>query len=193
MPTAVFPFSLSVLASLSLAAATDIYRMDPAQSDLGFQVRYLSSVPAGRFTRFSGTIQVNERRIPESSVEVVIEAGSVDTQDEDRDRLLRGPQFFDVDKFPYITFRSSKVREAKKGKLEVTGDVTMHGVTRRITLPIAKLGAMPGRTRGVVAARFEGTLLLNRKDFDMGSYPGVVGEDVKVLMEITAVKVGEKP
>ena len=138
----------TVLAVLALAAlpalAQDTYKIDPVHSEVSFKIRHLLAKVNGRFTKFSGLIKVDTKDISKSSVEVTIEAASINTDVEARDKHLRSDAFFDVAKYPTITFKSTSVKEVAKGKLEVTGDFTLHGVTKRITFPISNAGTGPG-------------------------------------------------
>ena len=181
---------LAVLALAALPAlAQDTYRIDPVHSEVGFKVRHLLSKVSGRFTKFSGTIQVNPADLSKSTVEVSIDAASITTDNETRDKHLRSADFFDVAKFPVITFKSTAVKEVAKGKLEVTGDLTMHGVTKRVTFPITNAGTQPGMRPGSVVAGFvDGALTLNRQDFGVSYGKGLVGDDVAIELNVEAGK-----
>ncbi|WP_005037912.1 YceI family protein [Holophaga foetida] len=168
-------------------AAADTYTIDAVHSEVGFRIRHLVSKTPGRFTRFQGTIRVDEKQLSQSAVDVVIETASINTDNEARDKHLRSPDFFDVEKFPAITFRSVAVKEVGKGRLQVLGDLTMRGVSRRITIPVGILGTMKGaqnETRG----GFEGAVTLNRNDFGITKFPGMLGDDVDITLNIEAVK-----
>jgi len=168
-------------------AAADTYTIDAVHSEVGFRIRHLVSKVPGRFTRFQGTIRVEEKDLAKSSVEVSIEAASINTDIEARDKHLRSPDFFDVEKFPTITFKSAAVKEVSKGRLEVAGDLTMRGVTKRITIPVGVMGTAKGaqnETRG----GFEGAVTLNRNDFGITKFPGMLGDDVVITLNIEAVK-----
>ena len=186
---------LAVLALAALPAlAQDTYRIDPVHSEVGFKVRHLLSKVSGRFTKFSGTIQVNPADLSKSTVEVSIDAASITTDNETRDKHLRSADFFDVAKFPVITFKSTAVKEVSKGKLEVTGDLTMHGVTKRVTFPITNAGTQPGMRPGSVVAGFvDGALTLNRQDFGVSYGKGLVGDDVAIELNVEAGKGGRNP
>lgn len=168
-------------------AAADTYTIDAVHSEVGFRIRHLVSKTPGRFTRFQGTIRVEEKRLSDSSVDVVIEVASVNTDNEARDKHLRTPEFFDAAKFPTITFKSVAVKELGKGRLEVAGDLTMHGVTRQITIPVGILGTMKG-AKGETRGGFEGAVTLNRNDFGITKYPGMLGDNVEITLNIEAVK-----
>lgn len=182
--------ALGALFALGVSvAAADTYKIDPIHSEVSFKVRHLGlSKVSGRFTRFQGVIRLDEARLAASSVEVNIESASINTDNEARDKHLRNADFFDVDKFPFLSFRSVAVREVAKGKLEVTGDFTMHGVTRRIVIPMTALGGARGSSNDYRIG-FEGTLTLNRSDYGIKGYPGVIGEEVAIALEIEAVRI----
>ena len=183
----------SVLALLALAAlpafAQDTYKIDPVHSEISFKIRHLLAKTSGRFTKFGGTIKVDTADVSKSSVEVSIEAASINTDMEARDKHLKSPDFFDVEKFPTITFKSTSVKEVAKGKLEITGDFTLHGVTKRITFPITNAGTQPGMQPGSIVAGFiDGALTINRNDYGIKTFPGALGDDVAISLNIEAGK-----
>jgi polyisoprenoid-binding protein YceI len=183
----------SVLAILALAAlpalAQDTYKIDPVHSEVSFKVRHLLAKVSGRFTKFGGTIKVDPVDISKSSVEVSIDAASINTDNEMRDKHLKTADFFEVEKFPTITFKSTSVKEVAKGKLEVTGDFTLRGVTKRITFPITAAGTQPGMKAGTVVAGFiDGALTINRNDYGIKYGPGVLGDEVAISLNIEAGK-----
>ena len=192
--------SAAALALLPLtpAVAADTYTVDASHSEAGFQIRHLVGKVRGRFTDFKGTVQVDAARPEASSVEFSIKATSIDTASADRDKHLRSADFFDVEKFPEITFKSTKVAPAGKDKYEVTGTFTMHGVAKTITLPVAFLGF--GKDPwGNERAGFELATVLNRKDYgivwnkalDAGG--AVLGDDVTVSITLETIKKKDKP
>ena len=183
----------AVLAVLALAAlpalAQDVYKIDPVHSEVSFKVRHILAKVSGRFTKFSGEIKMDTKDISKSSVEVRIEAASVNTDVEARDNHLRTDAFFDVAKFPTITFKSTSVKEVAKGRLEVTGDFTLRGVTKRITFPITNAGSQPGAKPGTVVAGFiDGTLTIDRQDYGVSYGKGIVGDEVTISLNVEAGK-----
>lgn len=181
-------FAALVLAALP-ALAQDTYKIDAVHSEISFKIRHLLAKTSGRFTKFAGTVKVDPADISKSSVEVTIEAASLNTDNEARDKHLKTPDFFDVEKYPAITFKSTSVKEVAKGKLEVTGDFTLHGVTKRITFPITNAGTMPGMQPGSVIAGFtDGAVTINRNDYGIKTYPGVLGDEVAISLNIEAGK-----
>jgi polyisoprenoid-binding protein YceI len=184
----------TVLALFALAAlpalAQDTYKIDPVHSEVSFKIRHLLAKTSGRFTKFTGTIKMDTADISKSSVEVSIEAASINTDNEARDKHLKTPEFFGVEQFPTITFKSTSVKEVAKGKLEVTGDFTLHGVTKRITFPITNAGSMAGMQPGSVVGGFtDGALTINRNDYGIKTYPGALGDEVAISLNIEAGKV----
>lgn len=183
----------TLLAALALAAlpalGQDAYTIDPVHSEIGFKVRHLLAKVSGRFTKFSGSIKVDPADIAKSSVEVTIDAASITTDNEARDKHLKSADFFDVAKHPTIQFKSTAVKEVSKGKLEITGDFTLRGTTRRVSFPITNAGTQPGMKPGTVVAGFiDGALTLNRRDYGVNYGPGIVGDEVAVSLNVEAGK-----
>jgi len=184
----------TVLAVLALAAlpalAQDTYKIDPVHSEVSFKVRHLLAKVSGRFTKFSGDIKIDTKNISKSSVEVSIDVASINTDVEARDNHLRSDAFFDVAKYPTITFKSTSVKEVAKGKLEITGDFTIHGVTKRITFPITNAGTQAGPKPGTVVAGFiDGALTIDRQEYGVSYGKGMVGDEVAISLNIEAGKV----
>jgi len=183
---AVLAFALPALAT----AEPTVYKVDPDHSGVGFSIRHFVSNVPGRFNDFEGTIRYDPQSPSASSVELSVRTTSIDTGNNDRDEHLRSADFFDAQKFPALTFTSTGVTVKDAHTLEVAGDLTLHGVTRRITIPVQILGTV--KTPNGEKAGFETLFTLNRKDFgitwnrvlDAGGT--VLGEDVKVTIEIEA-------
>jgi polyisoprenoid-binding protein YceI len=186
---------LTTLAALPLRAET--FAIDPNHSEVSFQIRHLVSHVRGRFNDFSGAVQMDPKNLAASSVEFHIKATSIDTNQPDRDKHLRSGDFFDVEKFPEITFKSKSIAAAGKDKYNVTGTLTMHGVSKEITLPVSYLGQVKdpfGNTR----AGFETETTLDRKEYgivwnkaiDNGGV--MLGDDVKVAINLESIKKGDK-
>jgi len=188
--------SAVLAASLAFAApalAGDTYSFDKAHTNVGFQVRHIFTNVSGKFTDFAGTIQVDRAKPESSTVEFTIQATSIDTSDQRRDQHLRSADFFDVANNPTITFKSAAVKANGKDSWLVTGDFTMHGVTKSVVLPVTLLGE--GKDpMGNEKMGLETGLTINRKDYGLTwnkalETGGVlVGEEVKVQIAIEANK-----
>lgn len=170
------------------------YTIDPAHSAVHFSVRHmmLSNV-RGEFTRLSGTIKFDPADPAHSSIEASIETASISTRDEKRDGHLKSADFLDVEKFPAITFRSKQITVGNDDA-KVTGDLTIHGVTREVTLDIEGPSVEVKDPWGKQRVGATATTKLNRKDFGLTwnaalETGGVmVGDEVKVTIDIEAVR-----
>lgn len=182
-----------ILATLPTFAQVSTYAVDGYHSEVGFKVRYLVGKTAGSFSKYGGTLKVDERDITKSSVEVTVDAASVNTNNEARDKHLRTPDFFDVEKFPTLYFKSVAVRQIAPGKLEVTGDFTLRGVTKRITVPVTSLGSSVHPMTKKTMAAFETSFTIARKDYGVSygladAANVVVGNEVDIHLTILANK-----
>ena len=156
--------ALAVVLAASPALGAETFVIDKGHSEVGFQIRHMMSKVRGRFNEFDGRIVVDRAKPEASSVELIIQAASIDTANANRDKDLRGADFLDVEKYPTITFKSTRIAPRGKDTYDVTGMLTMRGVSKEITLPVSFLGFMKNQ-RGVEAAGFETAVTLNRKDF----------------------------
>ncbi len=186
--------SLALLLPALAAAAPVTYKVDTNHSGVGFSIRHFVTNTPGRFKDFDGTIKYDKANPAASSVEFTVKAASIDTASDDRDKHLKSADFFDVEKFPTWTFTSTKVTAKDADTLEVTGNMTIKGVTKQVTIPVDVLGSV--KTPRGEKAGFESSFKINRKEFGvdwnnvMDSGP-VLGDDVKVTISIEAN--GEAP
>jgi polyisoprenoid-binding protein YceI len=182
---------LTTLAALPLQAES--YKIDPGHSEVSFTVRHMVSNVRGRFNDFSGTVDMDSKAPQKGAVEFHIKTTSIDTANPDRDKHLRTADFFDVEKYPEITFKSDSVTPAGKDKYNVTGTLTMHGVSKKVTLPVTFNGEAKdpwGNTR----AGFETSTKLDRKEYgivwnkaiDNGGV--LLGDDVNIAINLETVK-----
>jgi polyisoprenoid-binding protein YceI len=187
---------LPTLAAFVLAAtpalAGDTYTIDKSHSEAVFQVRHLVNKVSGRFRDFSGTVHADAK--PElSSVEFTIKTASIDTANEARDKDLRSPNFFDVEKLPEITFKSSKIVATGKDRYNVSGTLTIHGVSKEVVLPVTFLGFVKDPW-GNERAGFETSITLNRKDFGivwnkvLDNGGTLLGDEVNVSINLETIK-----
>lgn len=178
---------LGAALAMSLAGETTTWQIDPAHSAASFAVRHMGiSTVRGSFTKTAGTVKYDPSDPKNDAVDVTIDAASVDTRVDMRDNDLRSDHFFDVQKFPTITFKSTKVEAAGTDKLKVTGDLTIHGVTKSVTLAVegpTKPVDMHGKQHAGVTA----TTTVDRRDFGMTGYQGPVGNDIQITIDAELV------
>ena len=176
---------------MATTTATRTYKIDKSHSEAIFQVRHLVTKVRGRFTDFEGAIEYNDANPEASTVNFSAKTASIDTAEADRDKHLRSADFFDVEKFPELTFRSKRISKRGDG-YDVTGDLTIHGVTKEVTLPVALMGKAKDPWGGDRLG-FEVETTINRKDYGLafnialetGGF--LVGDEVKVSIDIQAV------
>jgi polyisoprenoid-binding protein YceI len=156
---------LASLVALPLLAqpATETFAVDQVHSSATFSVRHFVSRVQGQFRDLDGAVTIDRANPAKSSVEFTIQATSIDTGNENRDQHLRSADFFDVAKFPAITFKSTSIAPKSKTQFDVTGDLTMHGVTKRVTLPVS-FGGFLKTARGEKAG-FDLNTTIDRKDY----------------------------
>jgi polyisoprenoid-binding protein YceI len=186
--------AITLLASLPVFAQTSTWNIDPAHSNAQFTVRHLGiSNVTGSFTKVAGTVTLNEQDITQSQVSASIDVNSIDTRVEARDKDLKSPHFFEVEKYPTIEFRSKRI-VSSGGKLQVIGDLTIHGTTREVTLDVD--GPTPALTDpwGNLRRGISGTTTINRKDFNLTynntlkSGEAMIGDTVKIQIDAEIAK-----
>ena len=181
--------------SLSARAATSTWQIDPQHSSAQFAVRHLGlSTVRGAFSKLSGTMLLDDQDIRKSSVEVTIDVNTVDTREPDRDKDLRSERFFDVAHFPTMTFKSKKLEQLAPGKLRVTGELTIRGTSREVTLdvdgPTTPVRDPWGNQRLAATA----TTKINRQDYgvkwnaNLDNGGVVVGDDVNITLDVEMIQ-----
>ena len=186
---------MTTLATPEVTTATSTWNIDPVHSVVEFKVKHMMiSNVKGQFAGIKGTLTYNEQSVTDSHVEVTIDAASVSTQEPQRDAHLKSADFFDVEKFPTLSFKSTRVSRTGDGELKVAGDLTLHGVTRPVVLALE--GPTPpakdpwGNSRIAISA----TTRINRKDFGLTYNAALetggilVGEEVTISLEIQFIK-----
>jgi polyisoprenoid-binding protein YceI len=189
--------SLALLLPAFAAADPVVYKVDSDHSGVGFTIRHFVSNVSGRFKDFDGVIKYDKANPAASSVSFTVQAKSIDTDNDDRDNHLRSGDFFETEKFPTWTFTSSSVKAVDADTLEVTGDMTIKGVTKKMTIPVDVLGSV--KTPRGEKAGFETSFKLDRKEYgitwnralDTGG--AVLGDDVKVVISIEADRQADAP
>jgi polyisoprenoid-binding protein YceI len=176
--------------SLALPAQAATWEVDNAHSTVGFVVKHLIIAKVrGHFSTFSGTVVIDDKDITKSKVDVKIDPASIDTDNGKRDEHLKSADFFDIAKFKDMTFKSTKIEKMGDGKLKMTGDLTMHGVTKSVVLEGEGPSAEVKDPGGNPHIAFSMATSIKRADFGLGwnkaiEGGGVVGEDVKLELEV---------
>jgi polyisoprenoid-binding protein YceI len=174
--------------AISATAQVQTWKIDPNHTAPQFSVRHMGiSTVRGAFTKVSGTVQLDPTSVAKSSVEIAIETASVDTRVEMRDKDLRD-NYFEVTKFPTITFKSKQVQSAGEGKLKITGDLTIKGVTKEVVLDVDGPSKPMTDQRGNQHMGASATTTIKRLDFGVGSSSPMIGEDINITIDVEMVK-----
>jgi polyisoprenoid-binding protein YceI len=185
--------TLLIVTAALPAAAADTYTVDGAHSNVKFKIRHLVSKTSGEFATFDGRIVADWENLDNSKVELTIDAVSIDTGNADRDKHLRSADFFDVEKYPKISFTSSKITRIEGRTYNVLGTLTMHGVAKEVNLPVTFLGEMQDPW-GNTKAGFELETTINRKDFGitwnkaMDTGGVILGDEVEIEVNLEVAK-----
>jgi polyisoprenoid-binding protein YceI len=179
---------VSVLAVILVAgfcaAETQTWEIDPNHTTSQFSIRHLGiSTVRGVFEKTSGTVIYDPADPGKTQIYATIDASTINTRIQKRDNDLRSPNFFDVAKYPTITFKSQKTEVAGQGKLKVTGDLTIHGVTKEVVLDVDGPSA-PVNAMGAVRVGAEATTKINRRDFGVNGAPTVAGDEVQITLDV---------
>jgi polyisoprenoid-binding protein YceI len=187
-------FGFAIILAATTHAQTTTWQLDPAHSNAQFSVRHLGiSNVQGEFTKLTGTVNLDDQDISKSTVTASIDVNSLDTRQPHRDDDLKTDHFFDAAKYPTITFQSTKIWSTGDGTAKMTGNLTLHGVTKEVTFDVTgptKVIQVMGTRRGASA-----TTKINRQDFGMvfmsNSLPGgdqMIGDTVTITLDIEMLK-----
>jgi polyisoprenoid-binding protein YceI len=180
--------ALAYFSGTSTVRAADAFVVDPAHSSVVFKIQHAGiSWIFGRFNEFSGDFMIDKQDPSNSSFALNIKASSIDTNNAKRDEHLRSPDFFNTKQFPTLTFKSTSAKRVEKG-YEVTGDFTMHGVTKQISFVLEGGGKEVEFPKGRKRLGFTAALTLRRADFGMEKFVGMLGEDVHVEVGVEVVQ-----
>jgi polyisoprenoid-binding protein YceI len=190
MSRMIFLFVAALAMAASAAAQAGTWQIDPNHSAAQFSVRHLGvSTVRGAFTKVSGSATHDPADPSKDTLEATIDANSVDTRVEMRDNDLRSPRFFDAQKYPTITFRSKQTKAAGSGKLQITGDLTIRGVTKEVVLdvdgPSAPIKDPMGKGLRMGASA---TTRVNRQDFGVSALSGAVGDEITITIDTELVQ-----
>ena len=181
--------SLALLAASLSALAADNYKVDPIHSTSVFKIKHANTANFyGRFNGPTGSFTLDPADLTKSSFTIELNANNVDTNNPQRDAHLKSPDFFNAKQYPTITFKSTALKAGEGANmLAVTGNLTMHGVTKSITIPVELTGSgefPPGMKRSGV----EATLVVKLSDYEIKGMPGALSDDVKVIVSLEGMK-----
>ena len=183
--------SFAVVAALALPAfaAVDTWQIDPPHTSAQFSVRHMGiSTVRGAFTRISGTVQYDPSDVAKTSLDVTIDANSLDTRVEQRDNHVKSADFLDVAKYPTITFKSKHVEPAGAGHLKVIGDLTIHGTTKQVELDVEGPTPPIKDPRGNEHMGASATTTISRKDFGVSNMELMIGDELHITIDAEVVK-----
>jgi polyisoprenoid-binding protein YceI len=181
-------FAAMTLAATAFGQATT-WQIDPNHSSAQFSVRHLGvSTVRGAFTKVSGSAKYDPADPSKTMLDATIDATSVDTRVEMRDNDLRSPNFLDVQKYPTITFHGKQVKASGSGKLQLTGDLTIHGTTKEVVLDVDGPSAAMKDPWGNQRIGASATTKINRKDYGVNGAAGVVGDDITITIDAELIQ-----
>ncbi len=188
--------SLAAALCVPAVASASTWSIDTGHSEVGFSVRHMMvSNTKGSFKKFEGTVILDDKDISKSTVNVSIDAKSVFTDNDKRDEHLKSPDFFNVAKYPKLTFKSTSVKKTQDG-LKVTGQLSLHGVTKSVVLDVEGPSQAIKDPWGMTRRGLSASTKISRKDFGLTWNKAletggmVVGDEVKISLEIELVKKG---
>lgn len=186
--------ALLTLAAVAASAQVSKWQIDPAHSEADFTVKHMGiSNVHGRFGNVNGSLKLDEKDITRSSVDATVDITTVDTGVDQRDQHLKSPDFFDSAKYPQMTFVGKNLTNSN-GQLQLIGDLTMHGVTKPVTLALEGPSKEQADPYGKIRRAFSATTMIHRQDYgliwngNLKSGDAVVGDDVKVELDIELIK-----
>lgn len=183
----VFVAFVASMLSLSAIAQVQTWKIDPNHTATQFSIKHLGiSTVRGVFEKTSGTVQYDPKDPTNTLIEATIDAATVNTRVEMRDNDLRSPNFFDVAKYPTIAFKSTKVEPNGEGKLKVTGDLTIHGITKEVVLDVEGPTA-PVQDKGATKMGVTATTKINRFDFGVNGARSTAGSDVNITIDLELI------
>lgn len=184
---------LALFAVLSLAAssqaAVEVYKIDATHSSINYSLRHILSKYTSSFTKLSGDITVDRDNLEKSSVTATIDVAGLTTDSEGRDKHIKGPDFFDVTKFPTATFKSKSWKKTGENTFDITGDLTIKDVTKEVVLKTTLLGFGPGMRPGTLLSGWEATTTIKKSEFGLAGpamLQKALGDEVAITINIEA-------
>ena len=189
MSRLVLVLTAALALTASAAAQATTWQIDPNHTAAQFSVRHLGiSTVRGAFTKVSGSVTYDPANPGKTVIDVTIDANSVDTRVERRDNDLRSPNFFDAAKFPTLTFKSKHTEANGAGRLKVTGNLTIHGVTKEVVLEVEGPSEPMKDPRGNQHMGASAGTKINRQDFGVSADKGMVGDDISIMIDVELIQ-----
>ena len=190
-----FLFCTTVVLLVSSAfAQVETWNIDPAHSSAQFAVRHMGiSTVRGEFRKVGGSVSYDAANPAKTTIEATIDATTVDTRVDMRDKDLRSPNFLDVEKYPTITFKSKRTESAGAGKLKITGDLTLHGVTKEVVLDVDGPTAPVKDPKGNSHMGASASTKINRREFGVNGAPTMAGDELTITIDTELVKSSPAP
>jgi polyisoprenoid-binding protein YceI len=185
------PLPATAQAAAAATGQPGVFKVDPVHSSVAFTIRHFVSEVEGRFKDFAGTIKFDPQHPADASVQFIVQAASIDTDNDARDKDLRSENFFDVQKYPTLTFTGTKVAPKAANAFDVTGNLTIHGVTKTVTIP-ATLGGVIRNPNGSQKAGFRSSFTVNRVDYGvtwnraLEGGGSILGDEVNITIRVEA-------
>jgi polyisoprenoid-binding protein YceI len=184
----IFVWLAATALSASIVPAADVWQIDPAHSSATFAVTHLLiSTVRGEFGKMSGTIEYDGTNVSSIKADATIDATTISTRNEYRDKDLKSDHFFDVAKYPTLTFKSKKVAAGAGGGFQIVGDLTMHGVTKEVALDATGPSKVIKGAKGESRVAASATTKINRQDFGIVGGAGAAGDTVTITIDIEAM------
>jgi len=179
--------ALALLLSSGAVQAADTFKVDPVHTFVAFRVKHLNvSYTYGRFNEPEGKIVIDADPA-KSSIELKVQVDKIDTANAGRDTHLKGADFFNAEEFPEITFKSTAIKASGEKKWEVTGDLTLHGVTKSVVITLDHIGTGKGM-KGEVRTGFEGMFSIKRSEYGMSGMMQGIGDEVNLWVAIEGIQ-----
>ena len=187
--TTLLACGLSLLFAASLSRAAESFTIDPVHSSVLFRVKHFDiGYIYGRFNQFSGTFAFDDKNPADCKLEMEIKIDSIDSANSDRDKHLKGPDFFSAKEFPTMSFKATSMKASDAKNFEVTGDLTIHGVTKQVTVKLERIGTTKDPRSGKPRTGWETTFTIKRSDFGMKYGVPAIGDEVRVIVAIEGVQ-----
>jgi polyisoprenoid-binding protein YceI len=176
------------MVSMAGLARADVYKTDPVHSAVVFKIHHFGAGYVwGTFAGPTGMITYDTADPSQTSFDLTVSVDTLDTRSENRDKDLKGPDFFDAKQFPTLTFKSTSVKKTSDTQMEVTGDLTVHGVTKSVTVTMDATGTGQGMQKETRSG-WETTLTINRSDYGMTYDAPAIGDEVKIIIGLEGIK-----